>query len=151
MNPTKRDGSKSWGPDTGSEEPPVDLPRYERFRPHSANGLTRGWIVAIAAFLLAEDALLEASVLGFGLALSMTIATAAIAWLGWHVDEWIARKLDPFKGTAPGDRVQPIELPPKLPRFGEETSRPKGPDFWHDPWSDHFHGPTWSDHVPGSR
>ncbi|MGA3352631.1 MAG: hypothetical protein ABSD85_05515 [Acidimicrobiales bacterium] len=90
-------------------------------------------------------------VFGFWLAFVTTVGNAALFLLVLRVDGWIAAKLDPFKATAPGDRVPPIELPPKLPPFPEEISRPAGPDFWHDPWSDHFHGRASSDHVPGSR
>jgi hypothetical protein len=58
VDPGDANDAGSPGPD--SEEDHRDLPRSERFSPHSGDGLTAGWRVSIVAFFVLEYSLLWA-------------------------------------------------------------------------------------------
>jgi hypothetical protein len=92
--------------------PDPSLPRFERFTPSSGNGLTPGCGLAILAFLVIERTAIWASINGWWVAFLMEAGGVALGVVVAKANARFARKVDPFKGAAPGDRAPPMDRHP---------------------------------------
>jgi len=92
--------------------PDPNLPKFERFTPSSGNGLTPGWRATILAFFVVEGTAIWASINGWWVGFLMGGGGVALCVVVTKANGWFARKVDPFKGAAPGDRVPPMDRHP---------------------------------------
>jgi len=70
---------------------------------------TRHWYLGIYAAIFLLWAAVYSSIWGWGLAIGLIGAVFVMSFVFRSlIPSWIARKLDPFKGTRPGDRVKPV-------------------------------------------
>ena len=100
------------GLDPEDSGPDQSLPRFERFTPSSGNGLTPGCGLAILAFLALEGTAIWASINGWWIGFLVGGLPVLVLPIIGAANGWFARKVDPFKGAAPGDQVPPMDRHP---------------------------------------
>jgi hypothetical protein len=72
----------------------------------------RHWRLATFAVIVLVDTAIWASIDGWVVGFLVVISWYPIYILCGVFVSWFARKVDPWKGTAPGDRVGPISVYP---------------------------------------
>jgi hypothetical protein len=73
----------------------------------------RHWLIGIYAAIFSLWAAIDSSVFGWGVAIVGIGAVFVVSFVFRRfIPNWIARKVDPLKGMAPGDRVGPITRHP---------------------------------------
>lgn len=83
-----------------------DLPKYERFVPGNRRSM-RHWAIGILVFQIALWSFVQTGFFVWWVAILVTVSMFGAFAVLRAIRASIAAKLDPYKGTAPRDKVPP--------------------------------------------
>ena len=96
---------------------PEEIPNYERLVPGNRKSMRR-WAIGLCILYVGLWTFVESGFYSWWVAVLVTpLFIALVTFVRGVVPGWIARKVDPFKGTAPGDKLPPT--------FGSESRKPR--------------------------